>query len=389
MVEEAKDGDSEAEELLPVRDGVSCEEGGGGALIHSSIITLMHNKDALTHFRKINKNNPHPENRESNRQEIIERMEIKNEITMIPCFGFCKGLEEGSEEWKKMSKKVREACESHGCFLLMCDEIIPKGLNEELLKQMEALFDLPEETKKKHISPKAYSGYNGKDPVIPLCESFGVDDVHLSDSAQTFTNVMWPQGNPSFCETLRTMSIKMLDISFLIMKMIVEGYGLPQHYISDVENMKSSCNSRLIKYHVPESNNDCETGLLSHSDKNTLTVLCQNGVQGLQVLSRDGKWIELEIPQHGFVVIVGDVLKAWSNGRLHAVTHRVMMSGEKERYTFGVFAKPKEEMVIEVPHELVEDKVHPLRYRPFNYGEFLHYFVQTLKENALQAFAGV
>jgi len=42
---------------------------------------------------------------------------------MLPCIDFCKGgvrLEEGSEEWKELSKKVREACENYGCFLLVC-----------------------------------------------------------------------------------------------------------------------------------------------------------------------------------------------------------------------------------------------------------------------------
>nr|KYP39565.1 Flavonol synthase/flavanone 3-hydroxylase [Cajanus cajan] len=319
-------------------------------------------------------------------------MESKSEIVMIPCFDFCKGgvaLEEGGEEWREMSKKVIEALESHGCFLLTCDEMIPKNVSEEFFNQMEALFDLPEETKKKHTSSKPYSSYNGKSPVIPLCESFGIDEVPLSDAAETFTNLMWPQGNPSFCEILKIMSSKMLALSFIILKMIVEGYGLPQHYICDVENMKSSCNSRLIKYKVPESNDDYKTALLSHTDKNSLTLLCQNEVQGLQVLSKNDKWIELEIPRHGFVVIVGDILKAWSNGRLHAVTHRVVMNGDKERYSFGVFAKPKEEMIIEVPSELVEEKLHPLRYRPFNYGEYLYYFVTTLQENALQVFAGL
>ncbi|TKY74688.1 2-oxoglutarate-dependent dioxygenase AOP1.2 [Spatholobus suberectus] len=319
-------------------------------------------------------------------------MESESEIMMIPCFDFCRGgvaLEEGSEEWKEMSKKVREACESHGCFLLMCDETIPKGVRDELFHGMEALFDLPEETKQQHISPKPYSSYNGKSPVIPLCESFGIDDVPFSATAEAFTNLIWPQGNPPFCETLKTMSLKMLELSFFVLKMIVEGYGLPQHYISDVENMKSSCNSRLIKYKVPEGNNDFETALLSHTDKNALTILCQNEVQGLQVLFKTGKWIELEIPQNGLVVIVGDILKAWSNGRLHAATHRVVMSGDKERYSFGLFAMPKEEMDIEVPRELVDDKIHPLRYRPFNYGEYICYFVSNLKENALEVFAGL
>ncbi|KAL5144961.1 putative 2-oxoglutarate-dependent dioxygenase AOP1.2 [Glycine soja] len=311
----------------------------------------------------------------------IERernMESEREIMMIPCFDFGKALEEGSEEWKEMSKKVREACESHGCFLLVCDEMIPKGVREEFFSNMEALFDLPEERKMKHISPKPYSSYSGKSPVIPLSETFGIDDVPLSASAEAFTNLI---------ETLKIMSSKMLKLSSLILKMIVEDYGIQQHYISDVEKMKSSSNSRLIKYKIPENNNDSNTGLVSHTDKNALTIICQNEVQGLQVLSKTDNWIELEIPQNGFVVIVGDILKAWSNGRLHAATHRVMMSGDKERYSFGLFTMPKEEMDIEVPIELVDEKIHPLRYHPFKYGEYISYFVSNLKENALEVFA--
>ncbi|KAL5190083.1 putative 2-oxoglutarate-dependent dioxygenase AOP1.2 [Glycine soja] len=307
-------------------------------------------------------------------------MESESEIMMIPCFDFGKALEEGSEEWKEMSKKVREACESHGCFLLVCDhEIIPKGVHEQFFSNMEALFDLPEETKMKHISPKPYSSYNGKSPVIPLSETFGIDDVPLSASAEAFTYLI---------ETLKIMSLKMLELSSLVLKMIVGGYGIQQHYV-DVEKMKSSSNSRLIKYKVPENNNDSKTALLPHTDKNALTILCQNEVQGLQVLSKTGNWIELKIPQNGFVVIVGDILKAWSNGRLHAATHRVVMNGNKERYSFGLFAMPMEEMDIEVPLELVDEKIHPLRYHPFKYGEYISYFVSNLKENALEVFAGM
>lgn len=70
--------------------------------------------------------------------------------------------------------------------------------------------------------------------------------------------------------------------------------------------------------------------------------------------------------------------------------HRVVMNGgDKERYSLGLFAMPKDEMVVAVPRELVDDKMHPLRYKPFKYGEYFKYHVSTLKEDALEAFAGV
>ncbi|WVZ18032.1 hypothetical protein V8G54_005354 [Vigna mungo] len=149
--------------------------------------------------------------------------------------------------------------------------------------------------------------------------------------------------------------------------------------------MKSCTQIRLNMYNT-DANKSAYNG---HTDKDTLTVLCQNEVQGLQMLSKSGKWVDVKIPQNCFVVIVGDALKAWSNGRLHAATHRVMMSGEKERFTFGAFVAPKDEMKIEVPCRLVDDKIHPLRYRPFNYGEFFNFFASIRNHNAVDVFAGL
>ncbi|KAJ6743637.1 2-OXOGLUTARATE-DEPENDENT DIOXYGENASE AOP1-RELATED [Salix viminalis] len=63
---------------------------------------------------------------------------------------------------------------------------------------MKALFDLPEETKNKHVNPKPYRSYLGNCPVVPFHESFGVDDAPTLDASQAFTTLMWPEGNPSF-----------------------------------------------------------------------------------------------------------------------------------------------------------------------------------------------
>ncbi|KAE9609216.1 hypothetical protein Lal_00020554 [Lupinus albus] len=310
---------------------------------------------------------------------------------MIPCIDFGRGIEEGGEAWKEMSHKVREACENHGCFFIIMSDDVASGLRDQMFMLMKTLFNLPEEIKQKHSSSKPYRSYNGKSPITPFFESFGIDDAPFSDIAQAFTNLMWPQGNLVYCETLKSMSSKMLELSFLIMKMIVVGYDLPSHYSSDAENMKSTSLLRLIKYHGPEERNDeSETSLLAHTDKSALTILCENEVQALQVQTKTGKWINIKIPQQGFLVIVGDVLKAWSNGRLHAATHRVaMISEEKERYSLGLFASPKDEMKVKVPNELIDGKTHPLRYKPFNYGDYIHYYVSTLKYDALEVFASV
>ncbi|XP_004513386.1 probable 2-oxoglutarate-dependent dioxygenase AOP1 [Cicer arietinum] len=298
-------------------------------------------------------------------------------------------LEEGSEGWKEMSKKVREAFESHGCFLLLCDQI-PNDLRGQIFTDMKSLFDLPEETKKKFSGAKAYRGYTANSHVIPHCQSFGIDDALKPDTTENFTNLMWRQGNPTFCETLSSLTSKTRDLSTLILKMIIEGFGLPQQYILDVEELNNSNDTRMTRYQLPKENKDLEIALVPHTDKGTLAVICHNEVQGLQVLPKTGEWVDVIIPPNGYIVLVGDMLKAWSNGRFQAPTHRVVTKGDKERLAFILFTVPKEDMTIKVPSELVDDENHPLRYRPFKYEDFIdfHYSTRTEK-GVLEEFAGL
>ncbi|KAK9274122.1 hypothetical protein L1049_018936 [Liquidambar formosana] len=292
--------------------------------------------------------------------------------------------EEGSEGWKALCTKVREICEMHGCFLIKYDKV-PKSLHEDMSMAMKTLFDLPEETKKKYKDPRPYNSYENNYPKAPLLECFGIDDATMLDSAQAFTNLLWPEGNPNFSGVFNSMNSKMLELSFINLKMILEGFSMGKYYDMYAENSRSSC--RVMKYNVPPSN-DSATGLLGHTDKSFLTILYQNEVHGLEVLSKEGNWIQVVVPEGSFVVLVGDVLKAWSNGRLHAAKHRVVMSGNKERYSCGLFLVPKDELKIEVPRELV-DKERPLKYRPFTYPEFLsYYFANMTSDDALETYAG-
>ncbi|KAB1218621.1 putative 2-oxoglutarate-dependent dioxygenase AOP1 [Morella rubra] len=56
--------------------------------------------------------------------------------------------------------------------------------------------------------------------------------------------------------------------------------------------------------------------------------LCLN-IEGLEVKTQDGEWINFTPSPDSFVVMIGDSLLAWTNGRLHSPLHRVMMTGNK------------------------------------------------------------
>ncbi|KAE9603724.1 hypothetical protein Lal_00001959 [Lupinus albus] len=297
------------------------------------------------------------------------------------------GVQEGSEEWRDLCLKVREAGETHGFFLLRCDEV-PDDLREEMFKQIITLFDLPLQTKMKYKKPKLFRSYNRRSPITPFYEGFGVDDAPLNDEAESFTNLFWPEGNPKFSETLKSMSSKMLGLGLLVLKMFMSSYGVT-NYASEAEKFISTSDFKLLKYVLPDdSSSETKVTMISHTDKGCISILYDNDVQGLQMLTRSGEWIDIKIPKGGFAIIVGDVLKAWSNGRLHAATHRVALTGDKLRYSFGLFPMVKDETEIKVPNELVDDS-HPLRYKPFIYKDYLNHYIATRNPESLDVFAGI
>lgn len=64
---------------------------------------------------------------------------------------------------------------------------------------------------------------------------------------------------------------------------------------------------RVMKYKGPQTS-ETKLGLNAHTDKNIVTILYQNQVEGLEVQAKDGKWISFKPSPESFVVMIGDSL---------------------------------------------------------------------------------
>ncbi|CAM8910075.1 unnamed protein product [Rhodiola kirilowii] len=284
--------------------------------------------------------------------------------------------------------QVRDALEVHGCFLLRYNKSATISLTDKMFEGMKSLFYLPDDTKRMYKSSKAYCSYNGKNPYLPLFESFGVDYAYNIESAQAFTGLMWPEGNSDFCDAMNGLSTEMLQVNLAMLKVIFESYGVGSSYESFAKNVCAVI--RMTKYHVPPSGD--AIGLAPHSDTSLLTLLCENA-EGLEIMSRDGNWSPVSIPQGCFLVIVGDLLKAWSNGRLHPVKHKVTLGGNKDRYSIVHYTIPEDGVFVEVPKELVDNE-HPIKYKPLTYNDYMSYYISNVNKDAapedpLEKYAGI
>ncbi|KAK8365253.1 hypothetical protein V6Z11_A02G041600 [Gossypium hirsutum] len=232
-------------------------------------------------------------------------------------------LERGTDEWHHLCKRVREACETYGCFEVVYEKISTE-LRNKMFGLMKDLVKLPLERKQKNVSSIPYHGYIGPGSLFSLLyEGFGLVDASNHDSVKNFTQLMWPDDH-AYDETL----------------------------------------VRLIKYMAPPTR-DYERGLHAHTDKSISTIIFDNQVSGLEIEVKDSQWIKLSIYPSSFVFVVGDTLKAWSNERLKVVNHRVIMNGYKNRLSIATFAIPIEGPIIKTPKELIDEQ-HPQLYKDFD-----------------------
>ncbi|KAK8319392.1 hypothetical protein V6Z11_A13G238400, partial [Gossypium hirsutum] len=275
-------------------------------------------------------------------------------------------LQRGTDGWHRLCKRVREACETFGCFEVVYEKISPK-VREETFGLMKELVEVPVERKQKNASPMPYHGWVGPcSQVSLLYEGFGLGDASNYDSVKSFAQLMWPDGHPRFCNTIHTMATQIEELNKLIWLMLIDSYGLGDKWESVMINYKTLV--RFMKYMAPPPR-EYERGLFAHTDKPVSTIICDDQVSGLEIEVNDGQWIKLSLSPSSFCFVVGDPLKAWSNGRLKAVNHRVMMSGDKDRLSLAAFAIPVEGTIIKAPKELIDEQ-HPQLYKDFDFMDF-------------------
>lgn len=99
----------------------------------------------------------------------------------------------------------------------------------------------------------------------------------------------------------------MSELENVIVRMIMESLGVEKYYEEHLNSVFYSL--RVNKYEAPE-NDEGEVGLKIHKDQDVMTILYQNQVDGLEVETRDGKWVDAIPSPDNFTVVIGESLHA-------------------------------------------------------------------------------
>jgi isopenicillin N synthase-like dioxygenase len=243
-------------------------------------------------------------------------------------------------------------------------------------RRLLALFSLPPSQQRKlwrwNFDPSRPNIYRGwfplQDGVATYKEgidmgpdvAFGPSVVDPSDPLREATPLPDEEVLPGWRAAVRDYYFAMDRLSRLLMQSVARGLGLPPNVFD--EAFKGGISTlRLLHYPVRppsswadadpnevwvESNGERRYSLArAHVDSGFMTLLAQDGVEGLQAQHLDGSWIDVPPQENALAVNFGKVLELWTGGLIRATRHRVLGTG-RQRYSIPFFYEARPDAVI-------------------------------------------
>ncbi len=193
------------------------------------------------------------------------------------------------------------------------------------------------------------------------------DDPDFLAGNQVLGPNVWPELG-GFRATVSRYYSEVAQLGRLICSALELYLGLPKGAITD-QMTKPVSQLRLLHYVRPEVTKDRgSVNMGAHTDYECLTLLHTRN-EGLQVMTQADHWIDVPVDQAVYVVNIGDMLEAWTNGILRSTPHRVV-NRSRERFSMPYFVAANHDTVIRPFSQLIGDGIAPL-YEPFQAGVHL------------------
>ncbi|PON35582.1 Oxoglutarate/iron-dependent dioxygenase [Trema orientale] len=269
---------------------------------------------------------------------------------------------------------LSQACKELGFFHIR-NHGVTKDLYKRLYSLSKHIFSLPLESKLK-VGP--FSSVNTYTPhfiASPFFESLRVSGPDFFASAQASATVLLNQQSSEFSEILREYGSKMTELSKRIVQVVLMSLGenFEQKFYGS-EFRKCHGYLRIINYTPPESvkEEDEVEGLGKHTDMSCITIVYQDQVGGVQVRSKQGKWLDINPSEETLLINIGDLMQAWSNEKLRSSEHRVVLKRFVNRFSLAFFWCFEDQKVIYAPNEVVGEG-HLRVYKPFLCEDYLKF----------------
>lgn len=254
------------------------------------------------------------------------------------------------EDRRAVADEIGHACANSG-FLYITGGQLDGAIFDRLVARAKAYFALPTETKMQSYIGQSenHSGY------VPVGEEqFGEGSDDLKEAFDVNRDYRLPTGRnpllgpniwpdmPGFREDVRAYYRHVTGIGSTLFRCFAMALGLDEGHFDALTGLSPS-QLRLIHYPFDASARD-RPGIGSHTDYECFTLLFATA-PGLQIIDRNGAWIDVPLIDGTMIMNIGDMMEIMSNGRYVATRHRVRKVAQ-ERYSFALFHSCNYEHVV-------------------------------------------
>ncbi len=283
---------------------------------------------------------------------------MSDTLRKVPELSLLSYVEGNATERAKFVDQLFSGIKDYG-FIILTDHTVQESVIEKGYKAVQDFFALDEETKRKYaIASGGQRGYtpfgteHAKDnPHKDLKEFWHVGREVPADHkfSKYYPNNVWPTEIAGFEENLANLYSELDKTSVHLLDALGEALDVPQAYFRD---MIDTGNSILRAIHYPPVGEAPPAGSIraaAHGDINLITILMGATASGLQLLDRDGQWLDVETKPGQLVVDSGDMMSRITNDIIPATIHRVINPDESNtaRYSMPFFVHPHPEAMLE------------------------------------------
>jgi isopenicillin N synthase-like dioxygenase len=282
---------------------------------------------------------------------------------------------------QKFVQELGKAYEEYG-FVKVKNHGVDQKLIKNLYKRVEQFFTQSDEDKKSYEVPevcgqRGYTSFGREKAkgsetfdlkefyqhgqLLPKRNKFGYPSNVKVTTVRGFTRSM-DQAYENFENSGR-----------ILLRAIANYLNLDENYFDDkIENG----NSILRAIHYPPITQEPLSAIRAeqHEDINLITLLVGASADGLQVMNKQGEWIDVVALEDQIVVNVGDMLQRLTNDKLKSTTHRVVNPPKEKwgtpRYSIPFFLHPKADVKLNCLESCVTDS-NPKKYDDSTAGEYL------------------
>jgi isopenicillin N synthase-like dioxygenase len=300
-------------------------------------------------------------------------------------------LMDADRDPKAFAEELGQSFVDYG-FAIVRDHGIPQDLIERAEQLSKQFFALPEEVKRKYLIPgsggaRGYTAFGVE--TAKGAQAFDLKEFwHVGrelPAGHRFRDVMadniWPEEIPGFKETYLALYDAFDEAGVKVLRAIARFLKVDEEYFTDTVRDGNSV-MRLLHYPAQDEPTGNHIRAGAHEDINTITLLLGAEEAGLELKTRDGRWIPVSPKPGELVINIGDMLQRLTNGVLRSTSHRVVNPAPDRvshaRYSMPFFLHFRPDFVIEALPGTVPEGEEP-KWPPISSHEYLQERLREIK----------